>query len=678
MKAPIAKKIEKKLIAHGHERLDPWFWLRERENPDVIHYLEEENAYTEAMMEPVAKIREDLFTEMKGRIKEQDESVPYHKNGYNYYVRFIAGGEYPMYCRKKDGDGSAEEILLDGNQMAKGHSYFHSSSVEVSPDNRYGLFAIDTVGRRIYEFLIKDLTTGDLLPDRITGVTGNAEWATDSQTIFYSRQDPETLRADRIFRHTLGSMPDNDFLVYEEKDETFSCHLEKTKSDKFLVIHCESTLTNEARILHSDQPDGEFKVFEPRLRKHEYQIDHIGDRFYILSNLNARNFKLMSASETNTGKDHWREEIPHRDDVLLEDLELFSGHFVVRERKGGLPALRVLNWQGDSHYIDFGEVAYDADIAYNPEADTDWLRFHFNSLVTPLSTFDYQMVTQERKLLKQQEVVGGYNASLYQSERMMAPAVDGTLIPISLVYRKDQFHHDGTSPLLQYAYGSYGYSIDPTFNSNRISLLDRGFVFAICHIRGGEEMGRYWYEDGKLLKKKNTFTDFIDCSKFLIKEKYTSSDGLFASGGSAGGLLMGAVVNMSPELYKGVMAAVPFVDVVTTMLDASIPLTTGEYDEWGDPNEKEYYEYMLSYSPYDNVKAMDYPNMLVTTGLHDSQVQYWEPAKWVAKLRDMKTDKNLLLLHTNMEAGHGGASGRFSRLKELALEYAFMIHLAGK
>lgn len=678
MKPPFAKKHEKKLIAHGHERMDPWFWLRERDNPEVIRYLEEENAYTEAMMEPVAKLRENLFTEMKNRIKEQDESVPYHKNGYSYYVRFIAGGEYPIYCRKKDGVGSAEEIMLDGNEMAQGHSYFHSSSVEVSPDNRLGLFAIDIIGRRIYELRIKDLITGELLSDRITEVTGNAEWAVDSKTIFYSRQDQETLRPYQIFKHTIGTGTSNDPLVYEESDETFSCHIEKTKSEKYLVIQSGSTLTTESRILEANRPNGEFKVFEPRLRKHEYQIDHIGDRFYILSNLNARNFKLMSASETNTGKDQWNEEIPHRDDVLLEDIELFTNHLVIRERKGGLPMLRVTTRGGDSYYIEFGEAAYDADIAYNPESDTDFLRFQFNSLITPLSTFDYHMNTRERKLLKQQEVVGGYNASLYQSERLMAPAADGTLIPISLVYRKDLFHRNGTSPLLQYAYGSYGYSIDPTFNSNRLSLLDRGFVFALCHIRGGEEMGRYWYEDGKLLKKKNTFTDFIDCSKFLISEKYTSPTYLFASGGSAGGLLMGAVVNMNPELYQGVVAAVPFVDVVTTMLDASIPLTTGEYDEWGNPNDKEYYNYILSYSPYDNVKAMDYPNMLVTTGLHDSQVQYWEPAKWVAKLREMKTDENLLLLHTNMEAGHGGASGRFSRLKELALEYAFMIYLSGK
>lgn len=677
MKPPVAKEIEQKLIAHGHERLDPWYWLRERENPEVIHYLEEENAYTEAMMEPAAQLREDLFTEMKNRIKEKDESVPYHKCGYHYYVRFVTGGEYPIYCRKNDGPESIEEILLDGNEMAKGHAYFHSSSVEISPDNRYGLFAIDTVGRRIYELRIKDLNTGDLLPDRITGVTGNAEWAADSQTIFYSRQDPETLRADRIFRHTIGSKSDNDFLVYEERDETFSCYLEKTKSEKFLVIHSESTLTTESRILNSDQPEGKFKIFEPRRRKHEYQIDHIGDRFYILSNLNALNFKLMSAPETNTGRDHWKEEIPHRDEVLLEDIELFNNHYVVSERRGGLPMIRVMTWKGDSHYIDFGEATYDADIAYNPEADTDLLRFQFNSPITPLSTFDYHMDTHERKLLKQQEVVGGYDASQYHSERLMAPAADGTLIPISLVYRKDRFHRDGTSPLLQYAYGSYGYSIDPTFSSTRLSLLDRGFAYALCHIRGGEEMGRLWYEEGKLMKKKNTFTDFIDCSKFLIQEKYTSPNGLFASGGSAGGLLMGAVVNMSPELFKGVVAAVPFVDVVTTMLDATIPLTTSEYDEWGDPNDKKYYDYMLSYSPYDNVKAANFPNMLVTTGLHDSQVQYWEPAKWVAKLRDLKTDENLLLLHTNMDAGHGGASGRFSRLKELALEYAFMIHLAG-
>jgi oligopeptidase B len=674
---PIAKKIEKKLVAHGQERIDHYFWLNDRENPEVIKYLEDENAYTSRMMKHTDKFQEDLFKEMKGRIKEQDESVPYKRNGYLYFTRYVTGGEYPVYCRKKGDASGKEEVLLDGNEMGKGHAYFNSSSVEASPDNKLGLFAIDTVGRRIYTLMFRNLETGEILPDRIENVTGSAEWAADSKTIFYARQDEETLRSNKIFKHTLGSSPDQDQLVYEEKDETFSCYIGKTKSQKYMLIFSASTLTTEARILEASNPSGEFRVFEPRERKHEYSIDHIGNQFYIVSNWNARNFRLMSADETNTGRNNWKEVIAHRDDVLLEGMELFKNHLVVSERKGGLTALRIMTWKGDSHYLDFGEAAYDAYVAYNPESETNLLRFQFNSLVTPQSTFDYNMDSKEKTLLKQQEIVGGYDASLYHSERLMAPAGDGTMVPVSLVYRKDKFKKDGSSPLLQYAYGSYGYSTDPTFSSNRLSLLDRGFVFAIAHIRGGQEMGRYWYEDGKLLKKKNTFTDFIDCSRFLIKEKYSSADRLFASGGSAGGLLMGAIVNMNPELYKGVVAAVPFVDVITTMMDASIPLTTGEYDEWGNPNDKEYYDYMLSYSPYDNVKAMAYPNMLVTTGLHDSQVQYWEPAKWVAKLRDMKTDNNLLLLHTNMDAGHGGASGRFSRLKELALEYAFIMDLAG-
>jgi len=674
---PIAKKIEKKLVAHGQERIDHYFWLNDRENPEVIKYLEDENAYTSRMMKHTDKFQEDLFKEMKGRIKEQDESVPYKRNGYLYFTRYVTGGEYPVYCRKKGDASGKEEVLLDGNEMGKGHAYFNSSSVEASPDNKLGLFAIDTVGRRIYTLMFRNLETGEILPDRIENVTGSAEWAADSKTIFYARQDEETLRSNKIFKHTLGSSPDQDQLVYEEKDETFSCYIGKTKSQKYMLIFSASTLTTEARILEASNPSGEFRVFEPRERKHEYSIDHIGNQFYIVSNWNARNFRLMSADETNTGRNNWKEVIAHRDDVLLEGMELFKNHLVVSERKGGLTALRIMTWKGDSHYLDFGEAAYDAYVAYNPESETNLLRFQFNSLVTPQSTFDYNMDSKEKTLLKQQEIVGGYDASLYHSERLMAPAGDGTMVPVSLVYRKDKFKKDGSSPLLQYAYGSYGYSTDPTFSSNRLSLLDRGFVFAIAHIRGGQEMGRYWYEDGKLLKKKNTFTDFIDCSRFLIKEKYSSADRLFASGGSAGGLLMGAIVNMNPELYKGVVAAVPFVDVITTMMDASIPLTTGEYDEWGNPNDKEYYDYMLSYSPYDNVKAMAYPNMLVTTGLHDSQVQYWEPAKWVAKLRDMKTDNNLLLLHTNMDAGHGGASGRFSRLKELALEYAFILDLAG-
>lgn len=674
---PVAKKIEKKLVAHGHERTDYYYWLNDRENPEVIKYLEDENSYTSKMMKHTEKFQEDLFREMKGRIKEQDESVPYRKNGYLYYNRFVTGGEYPVYCRKKGDASGKEEILLDGNEMAKGHAYFNSSSVDASPDNKLGLFAIDTVGRRIYTLMIRNLETGEILSDRIDNVTGQAAWAADSKTIFYSRQDQETLRSNKIFKHVLGTPAAQDQLVYEETDETFGCYIGKTKSDKYLVIYSSSTLTSEARILEAANPEGTFRVFEPRERKHEYSIDHIGDQFYIVTNLDAKNFRMMSSPESTTTRSNWKEVIAHRDDVLLEGIELFNNHLVVSERNAGLPTIRIMTWKGDSHYLDFGEATYDAYVAYNPEANTNLLRFQFNSLVTPQSTFDYNMDTKEKTLLKQQEIVGGYDASQYHSERLMAPAADGTLVPISLVYKKDLFKKDGSSPLLQYAYGSYGYSIDPTFSSTRLSLLDRGFVFAICHIRGGQEMGRYWYEDGKLLKKKNTFTDFIDCSKYLIKEKFTTSDRLFASGGSAGGLLMGAIVNMNPELYKGVVAAVPFVDVITTMLDASIPLTTGEYDEWGNPNEKEYYDYILSYSPYDNVKAMNYPNMLVTTGLHDSQVQYWEPAKWVAKLRDMKTDNNLLLLHTNMDAGHGGASGRFSRLKELSLEYAFILDLAG-
>jgi oligopeptidase B len=674
---PIAKKEEKKLVAHGHERIDNYFWLNDRENPEVIKYLEDENTYTSKMMKHTEKFQDDLFKEMKGRIKEQDESVPYKKNGYLYYTKFVTGGEYPVFCRKKGDASGMEEILLDGNEMAKSHAYFNSSSVDVSPDNKTGLFAIDTVGRRIYTLIFRNLETGELLADRIDNVTGQAVWAADNKTVFYSRQDQETLRSNKIYKHTLGTPSDQDELVYEETDDTFSAYIGKTKSDKYLIIVSNSTLTTEVRILEAANPAGTFRVFEPRERKHEYSIDHIGDQFYIVSNWNAKNFRMLSASENSTGRNNWKEVIAHRDDVLLEGIELFNNNLVLSERKGGLTAIRIMTWKGDSHYLDFGEAAYDAYVAYNPEANTNLLRFQFNSMVTPQSTFDYNMDTKEKTLLKQQEVVGGYDASLYHSERLMAPAGDGTMVPISLVYRKDKFKKDGTSPLLQYAYGSYGYSTDPTFSSTRLSLLDRGFVFAICHIRGGQEMGRYWYEDGKLLKKKNTFTDFVDCSKFLTKEKYSSSDRLFASGGSAGGLLMGAIVNMNPELYKGVVAAVPFVDVITTMMDASIPLTTGEYDEWGNPNEKEYYDYILSYSPYDNVKAMDYPNMLVTTGLHDSQVQYWEPAKWVAKLREMKTDNNMLLLHTNMDAGHGGASGRFSRLKELALEYAFILDLAG-
>ena len=675
---PTAAKIPKVLEAHGQQRTDNYYWLNDRNNPEVIRYLEEENKYTNGMLAHTQSLQDKLFKEMKGRIKEQDESVPYYFNGYTYYTKYVVGGEYPVFCRKKGRDGGKEEILLDGNEMAKGHEYFSATPVQASPDNRFGMFAIDTVGRRLYTMMFKNLVTGEILPDRIEGVSGNAVWASDSKTVFYDIKDTVTLRDYRIMRYEVGGKEKKGTLVFEEQDETFSCYVGKTKSRKYLVIYSNSTLTTECRILEAEKPTEPFRVFQTRIRNHEYSIDHLNGKFYVMTNDQARNFRLMSCDETNTAMDLWEEVIPHREQVLLEGLELFNDFMVLAERKGGLPILRIINRTGDEHYLDFGEAAYDAYVGANPEYDTRTLRFQFNSMVTPQSTFDYNVDSREKKLLKQQEIVGGYDASLYQSERLMLKATDGTEIPVSLVYRKNLFKKDGSNPMLQYAYGSYGYSMEATFSSSRLSLLDRGFVFAIAHIRGGQEMGRYWYEDGKLLKKKNTFTDFVDCSRQLVALKYTSHDRLFAMGGSAGGLLMGAVVNMAPDFYKGVIAAVPFVDVITTMLDPTIPLTTSEYDEWGNPENKEYYDYMLSYSPYDNIEAKEYPNLLVTTGLHDSQVQYWEPAKWVAKLRDIKKGNQLVLLYTNMDAGHGGASGRFKMLKELALEYAFVIDLAGK
>lgn len=676
MQAPKATINPKELITHGHKRIDQYFWLNERENPEVIKYLEDENKYTDAMLSGTKELQEQLFKEMKGRIKEQDQSVPYYYNGYTYYTRFIEGGEYPIYCRQKGRSGGTEEILLDCNEMAKGHAYFSATSMEVSPNNLLGMFAVDTMGRRKYTLMFKNLITGEILPDRIQDVSGNAEWGNDNQTVFYDVKDPVTLREHKIMRHVIGTSVDSDQVAFEEKDETFSCYVGKTKSHKYLVVYTSSTLTTENLILEADNPSGNFRVFQPRNRNHEYSIDHLNGSFHIMTNDKARNFRLMTCSENNTGMSQWKEIIKHRDDVFLEGLELFNGYYVLSERIGGLPRLRIIREDGNEHYLDFGEAAYDAYLGANPEADTKVIRYGFNSMVTPASTFDYHIETKEKKLMKQQEIVGGYDGTKYQSERINIKVRDGVMVPVSIVYRKDLFKKDGSNPMLQYAYGSYGISMEATFSSARLSLLDRGFVYAIAHIRGGQEMGRQWYEDGKLLKKKNTFQDFIDCSTFLVEQKYTSYNKLFAMGGSAGGLLMGAVINMAPEKYRGVVAAVPFVDVITTMLDSSIPLTTSEYDEWGNPEDKEYYDYMLSYSPYDNIEPKAYPNLLVTTGLHDSQVQYWEPAKWVSKLREIKKGNELLLLYTNMDAGHGGASGRFKMLKELAMEYAFMIDLA--
>lgn len=674
---PVAKIVPKELTIHGHTRVDNYYWLRERDNPEVIEYLKAENAYKDAMMAHTEKLQEKLYNEIIGRIKQTDMSVPYMLRGYLYYTRYEEGKEYPIYCRKKGGEEAPEEVMLNVNDMAEGHDFYAVTGLRVSLDNKLLAFGVDTVGRRKYVIQVKNLETGEILPDQMEVTTGSAAWANDNKTLFYTKKDPTTLRAYKVYKHMLGTDPANDDMVFHEADETFSCYAWKTKSDRYIFIGSFQTLSSEYRYLDADNPGGDFKIIQPRERDHEYDVDHYGDKFYIRTNLNAKNFKLVETPVNRTRKRYWKDVIPHRDDVLLENIEIFKDHLVVQERKQGLRELRIINWADRSeHYIAFEEPTYTLYISTNPEFDTPWLRFGYSSLTTPNSTYDYNMVTKERKLLKREEVVGDFDPANYQSEWLWAEARDGTKVPISLVYRKD-LRKEGPQPLLLYGYGSYGASMNPYFSSVRLSLLDRGFIYAIAHIRGGQEMGRQWYEDGKLLKKKNTFTDFIDCAEHLIKEGYTNSDQLFAMGGSAGGLLMGAVLNMRPDLWKGVIAAVPWVDVVTTMLDDSIPLTTSEYDEWGNPNDKEYYDYMLSYSPYDNVEAKDYPAMLVTTGLHDSQVQYFEPTKWVAKLRAMKTDDNPLILDVDMASGHGGTTGRFKRHKRTALEYAFMLDLLG-
>ncbi|EAZ79242.1 S9 family peptidase [Algoriphagus machipongonensis] len=678
MKAPQAVKKPEILEIHGHQRVDNYYWMRDRENPEVIDYLNQENQYLKETLKSTDQFQEELFEELKGRIKEDDESVPYFKSGYFWYARYEKGGEYPLYCRKKDSLEGNEEVFLNANDLAKDHSYFHVGATSTSTNQNLLAFAVDNVGRRIYKIHFKDLITGEILEENIPNTTGNLVWAADNKTLFYSKQDPDTLRAYQIYKHTLGTSIDQDLLVYEEKDEEFTCHIGKTKSEEYLIIHSESTISSEIRFLNANHPEGNFKLLQARIPFLEYAADHYGDHFWIRTNDQAQNFKLVKAPINSPAKENWEEVIPHREAVLLEDFDLFANYLVTQERSKGLTQIFIQPWDGTpGHQLEFEDETYTSWISTNPEFNTEILRFGYNSLVSPSSVYDYHMSLKSRTLLKQQEVVGGYDSELYNSSRIWANAKDGTMIPISLVYKTELFQPDGQNPLLLYAYGSYGISTEAYFSSTRLSLLDRGFVFAIAHIRGGEDMGRQWYEDGKMLKKKNTFTDFITCGEHLVTEKYSSSEHLYAMGGSAGGLLMGAVMNMRPDLFKGLVASVPFVDVVTTMLDETIPLTTGEFQEWGNPKNKEYYDYILSYSPYDNVEAKNYPNLLVTSGLHDSQVQYWEPTKWVAKLRDLKTDDNLLLLHTNMEAGHGGASGRFNALKELALEYTFLFYLEG-
>jgi oligopeptidase B len=674
---PVAKKIPHEIEKHSDKRIDNYFWMKDREHPEVIDYLNAENEYCDNQMAHTKNFQKDLFEEMKARIKEDDSSVPYKYNGYWYMTKFEKGKDYPIYTRKKDSLDNPEELLFDCNEMAKGESYFKLAGISISPDNEKVSYGIDITGGRNYTIYIKDIKTDKIEADRVLNTTGSSSWANDNKTLFYTKKDEVTLRAFQIYKHKLGE--DEDELIFQEGDDTFGVAVYKSKSRKYIIIACYSTLTNEYHILNANKPNERFEVFQPRVRGLEYSISHYQDHFYMLTNKDdATNFKLMRCDETDRSIKNWKDVIPHREDVLLESINIFKDYLVISERSNGLNEIRIKRWDGvEDYYLPFDNETYTAYTGTNVEFDTEILRYGYNAMTTPSSVIEFNMRTKTKTVLKEQEVLGGqFKKENYVSERIWATAEDGTKIPMSVVYRKG-IKMDGNNPLLQYAYGSYGSTVDPYFSTIRLSLLDRGFVYVIAHIRGGEYLGRQWYEDGKLLNKKNTFTDFIACSIHLIKERYTSSKHLYAMGGSAGGLLMGVIINQAPELYNGIIAAVPFVDVVTTMLDDSIPLTTGEYDEWGNPNDLLYYNYIKSYSPYDNIEAKTYPNMLVTTGLNDSQVQYWEPAKWVAKLRDMKTDTNQLFLKTNMDAGHGGASGRFESLKEDAEEFAFLFDLEG-
>jgi oligopeptidase B len=676
---PIAEIEAKELTTHGHTRIDNYYWMNNREDQRVIDYLNAENEYYQQMTAHTKKFQVELFEEMKSRIQEDDESVPYFKNGYYYITRYEKGKDYPIYSRKKGALNAKEEIMFDCNQMAEGQKYFNLGSVSVSEDNKLALFSTDLIGRRQYTLQVKNLETGEILSDKIENTTGGGTWANDNKTFFYTKKDEVTLRSDKIYRHALGAKSSADVLVFHEKDETFSTYIYKEKSNKYLIIGSGSTVSNEYRFLDANTPNGTFKLFQQRERDLEHSISYYNGEFYIVTNKDgATNFKVMRCSESATSKENWVDLIPHRKDFFVEDIEIFKNYLVINERNEGLNKLRILSWdKKKDYYLPFNSETYVAYTTTNLEFDTDILRYNYQSMITPNSTIDFNMTTKEATVLKEQQVLGGqFDKNNYIEERIWATAADGTKIPMSMVYRKGM-KKDGQNPVLQYAYGSYGYTIDPYFSTSRLSLLDRGFVYVICHIRGGQYMGREWYENGKMLKKMNTFTDFIACSKHLIAQKYTSADHLYAQGGSAGGLLMGVITNLAPELYKGIVSQVPFLDVVTTMLDESIPLTTGEFDEWGNPKNKEYYDYMLSYSPYDNIEAKAYPNILITSGFHDSQVQYWEPTKYVAKMRTMKTDKNWLFLDTNMDAGHGGASGRYEALKEVAKVYAFMLDLEG-
>jgi len=690
-KVPLATKEAKKLEKHGDVRVDDYFWMRlsddqknalekDAHTKKVVSYLEEENVYYNEVTKPTKPFQEELFEEMKGRIKEDDSSVPYKDNGYFYITSYKVGNQYPIYSRKKENLEAKEEILFDVNEMAKDFDYYQLGGLNVSNNNKLIVFATDTVSRRQYFLRIKNLETGEIYKDIIENTSGGSVWANDNKTIFYTKKDPVTLRSSSVYRHVLGTPTSDDVEVFHEKDDTFGTYVTKSKSDKYIIIGSYSTVSSESQYLDADNPTGEFTMIQPRERDLEYSVSHFGGHFYLLTNKgNATNFKLMKTPISKTSKENWVDVIPHREDTLLEDFSIFKDFLVLEERTNGLNKIRIKRWdKKEDYYLPFNEETYSVGVYANPDFDTDVIRYSYNSFTTPSSVIDFNMNDQSKEVKKEQEVLGDkFKKENYLSKRVWATTRDGKKVAISMVYHKDTALTKNT-PILQYAYGSYGYTIPDSFSTTRLSLLDRGFVYALAHIRGSEYLGREWYDDGKMLNKKNTFNDFVDCSQYLIDNQFTSPKHLYAMGGSAGGLLMGAIINMNPELYNGIIASVPFVDVVSTMLDDSIPLTTGEYDEWGNPNEKKYYDYIKSYSPYDQVEAKDYPNIMVTTGFHDSQVQYWEPAKWVAKLRNLKTDKNLLFLDTNMEAGHGGASGRFDSLKETAKMYTFFLALEDK
>ena len=673
---PRAEKIEKTLSIHGDDRVDEYYWLNKRGDKKVLDYLNSENNYRKELMKDYESLEKEIFNEIKSRIKEDDSSVPYFDNQYFYYTRYEKDKQYPIYCRKKGSLDSKEEILIDANIMSEGHEYFRVGDIEISPDNKIMAYSIDTVSRRIYTIHFKNLETGKNLSKKIPNTSGSITWANDNKTFFYNLKDLETLRTERVMRCDLNS-DESEKEIFYEADETFSVYSYKTKSDKFIVIGSSATLSQEYRYIDASNPNGDFKLFDKRVDGLEYSISHFKNKWYILTNKdNATNFKLMVCDEKRTNKENWKEFIGHNDETLLEGIEIFNDYLVITERNNGLRRINIKPWnKSESHYIKFDEEVYSLYSSINPQMNTKKFRYSYSSMTTPNSVVEYDMVKRDTIILKETEVLGGkFDKKNYHTMRVWAPTEDGKKVPISLVYRKDLFK-EGKNPLLLYGYGSYGITNNASFSSVRLSLLDRGFVYAIAHIRGSQYLGRKWYDDGKMFNKKNTFRDFIDSGKFLIEQGFVNEDKLFAMGGSAGGLLMGAVLNMAPELFKGVIAAVPFVDVVTTMLDEDIPLTTFEYDEWGNPNNKESYDYMLSYSPYDQVDKKDYPAILITTGYHDSQVQYFEAAKWIARLRDRRTNNEPLLLYCNMDAGHGGASGRFEAYKETAMEYAFFISL---